>query len=131
MSETNDPPQEPTRLTPEQIKGIGELQIGSGPFADPNNYSIPEEAVKYWTSIPEEQKVFLAVSRRDMDHLFFFFAQQNGAVSMLQGALQAYSHGDLPAADAFFAKSQHFNASAEANFRRFFTAVMSGARTDA
>lgn len=124
----DEPPKNVTKLTPEQIKGIEEFNIGGREYTVNDTVEIPSEVVSYWTSIPLDQNVFITLTRGDLDRLYFAITQMNAATTTLTETIRLWSFGDADGANASFRKTTELTRSADGNFRHFFAAVMKGAK---
>lgn len=121
------PPAEPPKLTPEQIKGIQDFTIGAPDYMVRDQVTIPDDAVSHWTDIAVDKPVSLTLTRGDFDRLYFAITQMNASSTFLAQTIRLITFGDIPAADATHRKAQEMIQSADGNFRLFFTAVMKGA----
>lgn len=122
--ETPNPP----KLTPEEIKGIEDFNVGGPDYMVRQAVEIPETAIKNWINIPLEQNVTIDLKRADYDRLYFCMAQMSATSFMLAQTIRLLSFQDLEGANAAHKKAHELVVSADSNFRHFFAAVMAGAK---
>lgn len=121
---SDEVPQDPGKLTPEQLKGIESFNIGGPEFTIIDQVAIPESVVQRWTSIAADQNVVVTLSRGDLDRLYFSLTQISAALTCSQQTMRFMNFGDMAAADVSFRKGNELIQSADGNFRLFFKAIM-------
>ncbi|MFO1162564.1 MAG: hypothetical protein U1E60_27260 [Reyranellaceae bacterium] len=114
MSDEKPPPVEPPSADP--------------PRPLPERYAIPLELIEKWTKIQPGEVVQVSLSRADLDQLFFGLTNTIGAQQALQDALVKWSNGDVQDANKSLDQSRRGNIIADNHVRRFFAAVMAGAK---
>ncbi|WP_160773848.1 hypothetical protein [Stappia sediminis] len=93
----------------------------------PDTINIPQGTIEGWLSIPSNETVEIAVTRQDLDNLFFAINHMVTANGALQQCLISYSNGNLEAANQHMVESQRANASSLNSLRLLFNALMSNA----
>ncbi|MDB5579648.1 MAG: hypothetical protein JWR80_4824 [Bradyrhizobium sp.] len=126
---TDEPYLGGSKLTPEQIKNVEDFVIGGPEYMDGQQVIIPAETIDRWTGIPLDAKVAIHVTRGDLDRLYFCFTQMAASSTMIQETARLLNFGDTDGANITHRKAAVLTAAADANFRKFFTAVMQGAAT--
>ncbi|EAQ34456.1 hypothetical protein NB311A_11962 [Nitrobacter sp. Nb-311A] len=92
----------------------------------PQAFSIPATQISKWTSVPPQTQINIAITRGDMDNLFFAMSKSAQAISSLQTCLILYSQGKIEEANHVLAQSQRNNVESDNHLRMFMNAVMSG-----
>src|SRR5438132_2746405 len=94
-----------SKLTPEQIKGVEEFNIGGDAYTLRDEVEIPDKGIENWVSIPIDQSVVVTLTRGDFDRLYFSMMQMSASSTMLAQTIRLLSFGDLEGANASHRKA--------------------------
>lgn len=83
--------------------------------------------MEQWTQIPLEADVEVAITKGDLDNLYFAINHLNMSQASMQEALIKYSNGELDDANQFMDASRRSNIESLNALRGLFTALMSSA----
>jgi hypothetical protein len=93
----------------------------------PDLFNIPPGVVESWLAIPSGENVEVALTRQDLDNLFFSINNMVAANAALQQCLISYTNGNLDAANQHMIESQRANTNSLNSLRLLFNALMSNA----
>lgn len=93
----------------------------------PPVFNIPRGVIDGWLSIPSNDEVKIAVTRQDLDNLFFSISNLVSANYELQQCLISYSNGNLEDANAHMVGAQKANTMGLNSVRQLFNALMANA----
>lgn len=92
----------------------------------PDTFNLPSKLVAHWMSLPAETEI-RALTKAEIDDLFFAVDHTLAAIANLQSSLVAYSNNDLAVANSASWESSRRLIEAQNKLRQFLTGIMSGA----
>jgi hypothetical protein len=100
-----------------------EIKIHEKAF--PEGHNFPEDILREWVAIPEDEPVLIGpLSRRALDHLLFSISDISSSIASLRAALIAYTGNDLATADKLLINSMNHLVDGETRNRLLFGAIM-------
>ena len=93
----------------------------------PTEQLIPKALIEQWLDIPASDEVHIALTRADLDSLFFAINHAITAQSQLQEAVIRYSNGELDHANMQMDLSKRSNIEATNSLRSLFGSIFASA----
>lgn len=90
----------------------------------PMPFLIPPQLLDQWVALPPETVVEAALTKHDIDQLYFGLMRSSDAQGALERTLVEWSNGRMDTANLHLSQFRRLNADGQNHYRQFFTGLL-------